>query len=108
MLSDRNQKVDDFLAKLSMADSQSSSLLPPRTKPGQCYASVLTPPVYKSNTKSVLSKEASEKIRVTAPAYEKIHERVLVKDSIDQAESHSCTLRLGRGTHYGQGRFRTP
>ena len=80
-LSDRDQQVDELLAKLSMADSQSSSLLPPEAKPGQCYARVFTPPVYESKTKSVLAREASEKIMVTAPAYEQTHERVLVKEA---------------------------
>ena len=64
-----------------MADSGSSSLLPPEAKPGQCYARVFTPPVYETKTKSVLAKEASESIRVTAPTYENMHERILVKEA---------------------------
>jgi hypothetical protein len=51
----------------------------PNARPGECYAKVLLPAQYKTDTVRILKREASEKIEVIPPRYEAGEERVLVK-----------------------------
>jgi len=87
--------------------SQSSDLLPPDAKPGQCFARVFTPPTFNSvssqvlkssgydivnvipaqyttETKQVLIKEESKELVVVPPVYGYAEEKVLVSPEIKE------------------------
>lgn len=57
----------------------SSDLLPPNPRPGECYARVIIPAQYKTTTRTVVKREASERIEVVPARYEPSTERILVK-----------------------------
>ena len=57
----------------------SSDLLPPNPRPGECYARVIIPAQYKTTTRTVVKREASERIEVVPARYEPATERILVK-----------------------------
>ncbi len=63
------------------AGSDSATLLPPMAKAGECYARVFVPPVYKTETETVLKKAASERIEVVPAVYGTKEQRVLVKEA---------------------------
>ncbi|MFK8015157.1 MAG: hypothetical protein AB8G17_06920 [Gammaproteobacteria bacterium] len=56
-----------------------SDLLPPNPRPGECYARVIIPAQYKTTTRTVVKREASERIEVVAARYAPSTERILVK-----------------------------
>ena len=56
-------------------------LLPPNAKPGECYARVLVPPAYKTETAQVVTREASERVEIIPARYEKVTEQVLVREA---------------------------
>jgi hypothetical protein len=77
---------------LSTASSQPGSsmstqeLLPPNAKAGECYARVFTPPTYKTETLTVLKKDASERIEIIPARYEMQEERVMIKEPSERIE----------------------
>jgi len=60
--------------------------LPPGAKAGECYARVLIPPKYQTNTVRVLSRQASEKIETIPAKYEVVEEKVVVKQASKRIE----------------------
>jgi putative peptidoglycan binding protein len=83
-LADANKRME--LASAASASS-SSDMLPPNAKPGECYARVLIPATYRTETKDVVKSEASYRLNVTEPQYEWVNERVLVKEESEVAET---------------------
>jgi hypothetical protein len=63
-----------------------SSLLPPRAKPGECYARVHVPPTYRTVTEQVLKRDSSERVEIIPAKYEWVRERVLVKEASERVE----------------------
>lgn len=63
-----------------------SDLLPPNAKTGECYARVLTPAVYRTESTEMLKKAAGYRIEVSHPSYEWVTEEVLVKEASEVAE----------------------
>ena len=63
-----------------------NTLLPPNAKTGECYARILTPAVYRTETKDLLKKAADYRIRTTKPTYRWETERVLVKEASEIAQ----------------------
>lgn len=53
----------------------------PEAKAGECYAKVLVPPVYKTESITAVSSEASEKLVIIPAKYKTTSERVLVKEA---------------------------
>lgn len=53
----------------------------PNAKPGECYAKVIVPAQYKTETQEVVVREASEKIQIIPAKYELVAEKVLVKEA---------------------------
>ncbi len=53
----------------------------PNAKPGECYAKVVIPAQYRSETTELVVKQAAEKIEVIPAKYEWTTERVLVKEA---------------------------
>ena len=60
--------------------TDASSALP-NAKPGECYAKVIIPAAYKSESQTVTVKEASSKIEIIPAKYEWAEEKVLVKEA---------------------------
>jgi hypothetical protein len=63
-----------------------AELLPPNAKPGECYARVLVPPRYKTETVRVLTREASERVETIPARYEEVEERVLIREASKRFE----------------------
>ncbi|MEL6948610.1 MAG: peptidoglycan-binding domain-containing protein [Pseudomonadota bacterium] len=63
-----------------------TSLFPPNPKPGQCYARVLIPAVYKTVSERALKKEAGERIEIVPARFETVEETVLVKEASTRLE----------------------
>ena len=53
----------------------------PNAKAGECYAKVIIPAQYKTETQTVTTKEASSKIEIIPAKYEWTEEKVLVKEA---------------------------
>jgi len=63
-----------------------SDLLPPNAKPGECYARVWVSPVYETETKDTLRKEAAEKVEIIPAQYETVEETVTVREASQRLE----------------------
>ncbi|MFK8051688.1 MAG: peptidoglycan-binding protein [Woeseiaceae bacterium] len=70
----------------SSTGNMDASLFPPNPKPGECYARVLIPANYKTESETVLTREASERIEIIPARYESGSERVLVKQASTRLE----------------------
>lgn len=60
-------------------------LYPPQARTGECFAKVLTPAVYKTETREVLKKAAGYRIKVAPATYNYVTEKVLVKEASEVA-----------------------
>lgn len=60
--------------------ASASGLLPPNARPGECYSRIWQPPQYKTVSKRVVKREASERIEVIPAKFGKQQERVLVSE----------------------------
>ncbi len=86
-LEELNQHLKQSNASVATNNlAQGGDLLPPNAKTGECYARVLTPSVYKTETREVLKREAGYRIEVSHPKYEWVTEEVLVKEASEVAE----------------------
>ncbi len=84
-VSDLNRQLQ--LSNSTVSDSASNGdLLPPNAKTGECYARVLTPAVYRTESTEMLKKVAGYRIEVSHPTYEWGTEEVLVKEASEIAE----------------------
>ena len=75
----------DLMQKAGMRE-ESLSMLPPKARAGECYARVLVPPTYKTETKRVLKSEASERLSITPAKYEWVEEKVMVQGPAEKLE----------------------
>jgi len=53
----------------------------PNAKPGECFAKVVIPATYRTETSSVVVKDAAETLRIIPAKYETVKERVLVSEA---------------------------
>ena len=67
-------------ASVGIAQSDLSNVLP-SAKPGECYAKVLLPAEYRTETSRVVVKEASETLKIIPAKYETSEQRVLVSEA---------------------------
>jgi hypothetical protein len=56
----------------------------PNAKPGECYAKVMTPAEYKTETKEITKREGYEKIEIVPAKYETVVEKVLVRQASEK------------------------
>ncbi len=63
----------------------------PNAKPGECYAKVVIPAEFKTETEKVLVKEPSERIEIIPARYEWVKEKVLVKEASQKLISVPAT-----------------
>lgn len=69
------------LGSSAVAFAEDATTTLPNAKPGECYAKVIVPAQYKTETQEVVVKEASEKINIVPSKYEWGAEKVLVKET---------------------------
>ena len=67
-------------ASVSMASEHFSNVLPD-AKPGECYAKVVIPAQYRTESSTVVVKEASEQLKIIPAKYETVEERILVSEA---------------------------
>ena len=53
----------------------------PNAKPGECYAQVLIPAKYRTESSTLVVKEASESVKIIPAKYETVEERVMVSEA---------------------------
>jgi len=72
------------------------SLTPPNAKLGECYAKVLLPAEYATDTKKKLLKEKAEKLTVTPATYKNVQYKILDKEAsykyIVKPATYKCVL----------------
>ncbi len=67
--------------------STSGELLPPNAKPGECYARAWVPPTYRTLSKQMLVKDATENVAIIPAKYEWVEERVQVKEASSRLQT---------------------
>ena len=67
-------------ASVSMASEHFGDVLPD-AKPGECYAKVVIPAQYRTESSTVVVKEASEQLKIIPAKYETVEERILVSEA---------------------------
>lgn len=67
-------------ASVGIAMDDMTNVLP-NAKPGECYAKVVIPAQYRTETSTVVVKEAGEKVKIIPAKYETVEERVLVSEA---------------------------
>ena len=65
----------------SAADPEESPGTLPNAEPGECYAEVMTPPRFETRTKTVVVREASERVEIVPAEYELVEENVLISEA---------------------------
>jgi hypothetical protein len=75
-----------IIAAGNPAFAQEAPLLPPNAKAGECYARVLLPAEYSTDTQQVVLREASTKVEVIPAQYETGTEQVLVREASKKLE----------------------
>jgi hypothetical protein len=68
------------------AFAQEAPLLPPNAKAGECFARVLLPAEYSTDTQQVVKREASKKVEIVPAQYEPATEQVLVREASKKLE----------------------
>ncbi len=86
-LAEQNKRMELATTATAATPTSTNDMLPPNAKPGECYARVLVPTTYRTETKEMLKSEAGYRIVVTEPEYEWVEERVLVKEESEVAET---------------------
>jgi len=67
-------------AKVGIAMEDIGDVLP-NAKPGECYAQVVIPATYRTESSTVVIKEASEQLKIIPAKYETVEQRVLVSEA---------------------------
>ena len=92
---DKDMLLEQYQARLNEQSggateaSMSASgdmLLPPKAKPGECYARVFIPPAYRTSTEKALMRGAAERLEVIPARYEWVEKRVLVTEASERLE----------------------
>lgn len=93
MQRERELEAAESAARDSGSDSNAMTamlsvdpLFPPNPVPGECYARVLIPASYTTETETVLVSEESERVEIIPARYETVQETVLVKEASTRLE----------------------
>ncbi|MEE9447103.1 MAG: peptidoglycan-binding domain-containing protein [Arenicellales bacterium] len=68
-------------SQAAMAQTIDNTTTLPNAKAGECYAKVITPTQYKTETQQVTTQQGSESIEIIPAKYQLVEERVLVKQA---------------------------
>lgn len=80
-------------SQVAAAGALDSTLLPPKAKPGECYARVWAAPEYRTASEEVLVSEAASRIEVLPARYETVEETVLVQEASSRLEVAPATYK---------------
>lgn len=72
-------------------------LLPPQARAGECYARVLSPPVYQSETKHMSKQDAREPLEIVPAQYEWVEAQVIVKNPSEKVGTMTKRAQVGDG-----------
>jgi hypothetical protein len=75
------------------AVSGGGGLLPPNAKPGECYARLLIPAKYQSQTEKLLVQPESERFETIPASYQNVTERVVIREASERVEVIPATYR---------------
>ncbi len=81
MAKDAGSATASAIKKVASATANDASSALPNAKAGECYAKVVIPAEYKTESQTVTVKEASSKIEIIPAKYEWSEEKVLVKEA---------------------------
>ena len=87
-----NSELETLVASLQQNPAD-DSLLPPNPQPGECYARVVIPAVYKTEEQTVEVASADQRIDVIPARYEWVEEQVLVKEAHTHLEIVPATYK---------------
>lgn len=87
-----NKETAEFSA-FSKAQSNGGEMLPPNAQPGECYARMWVPASYRTETETVLRREAGEKIKIIPAQYRTVEKQVLVKEASERLEVIPATYK---------------
>lgn len=73
--------------------NSAGSLLPPNAKPGECYARVLIPARYESQSQRVVVQPESTRVETSPARFENMTQRLLVRDASERVEVVPATYR---------------
>ena len=85
--------VTAMLACSSVAIAADMNSFLPNAKPGECYARVMIPAQFRTESSTVVVREASERLSIVPAKYEWDTERVLVSDASVNFEVVPATYR---------------
>ncbi|QEQ97611.1 peptidoglycan-binding domain-containing protein [Neptunomonas concharum] len=88
----RTAQLESELERLTR-ESKTTSLLPPNPKAGECYARVVIPATYATETETVQVRAEGKRIETSAPEYTWAEEQVLVKEAYERLEVIPATYR---------------
>ncbi|MCZ6565013.1 MAG: peptidoglycan-binding domain-containing protein [Gammaproteobacteria bacterium] len=80
MMKEAGDTAASAVKKVTTAASNAGTALP-NAKAGECYAKVIIPAEYKTETQTVTTKEATSKISIIPAKYQWVEEKVLVKEA---------------------------
>ena len=80
------------------AQQVDNTLILPDAQPGECYAKVITPPVFETSTEEVVIQEASERIETIEAGYKTVEQTLVVKEASQEltAKDAEFTTELER------------
>ena len=78
--------MDSQQATHSSASVNSSDLLPPNAKAGQCFARVYTPPTYRTESESVLKADGYDVMEITPAIYGNENQTVMTEEATEVVE----------------------
>ena len=81
MAKDAGSAAASTVKKVASATTDDASSALPNAKAGECYAKVIIPAEYKTESQKVTVKEASSKIEIIPAKYEWTEEKVLIKEA---------------------------
>lgn len=64
----------------------------PNAQPGECYAKVVIPPKYRTESSTIVVKEASEQVKIVPARYEWTEQRVLVSEAGSELRTIPATF----------------
>ena len=85
-LNEENQKLNESVKAAQVVSRD--EVLPLNAKPGECYAQVLIPPQYSTETRRMVKKPATYNVQVTPPKYSWVEEQILIKEESEKIKVH--------------------
>lgn len=76
--------VDNAQRFIPQGPEAGTELFPPNPRPGGCYARVLSPAQYKTETIQMLKREASQRLEILPAKFKTVEETIVVKEASEK------------------------